>query len=53
MSLVVFTYPFKSVKNVRPPPTLEITDREIDERTSVDINPRRGLEDLRLFQEFD
>ena len=53
MSLVVFTYPFKSVRNVRPPPTLEITDHEIDEKTSVDINPRRGLEDLRLFQEFD
>lgn len=28
-------------------------DREIDERMSVDINPLRGLEDPRLFKEFD
>ena len=43
----------KRVRNIKPPPTLEIMDREIDERMSVDINPLRGLEDPRLFEEFD
>ena len=45
--------PFKKVRNIRPAPTLQIMDRDIDERTNVDINPLRGLEDLRGFDEFD
>lgn len=45
--------PFKKVRNIRPAPTLQIMDRDIDERTNVDINPLRGLEDPRGFDEFD
>ena len=45
--------PFKRVKNIRHVPTLQIMDRDIDERTNVDINPLRGLEDPRGFDEFD
>ena len=45
--------PFKRVRNVRPLPALNITDYEIDERSSVDMNPLRGLEDSRLCEEFD
>ncbi|GAY68200.1 hypothetical protein CUMW_262300 [Citrus unshiu] len=44
---------FKRVRNVRPLPVLNITDYEIDERSSVDMNPLRGLEDSRLCEEFD
>ena len=44
---------FKGVRNVRPLPTLNITDYEIDERMSVDINLVRGLENSRLCEEFD
>ncbi|KAL9431391.1 hypothetical protein AB3S75_026552 [Citrus x aurantiifolia] len=48
-----FIPPFKRVRNVRPLPALNITDYEIDERSSVDMNPLRGLEDARLCEEFD
>ncbi|KAL9436832.1 hypothetical protein AB3S75_022806 [Citrus x aurantiifolia] len=48
-----FIPPFKRVRNVRPQPVLNITDYEIDERSSVDMNPLRGLEDSRLCEEFD
>ncbi|KAL9457857.1 hypothetical protein AB3S75_006826 [Citrus x aurantiifolia] len=48
-----FIPPFKRVRNVRPLPALNITDYEIDERSSVDMNPLRGLEDSRLCEEFD
>ena len=44
---------FKRVRNVKPLLALNITDYEIDERSSVDINPLRGLEDSRLCEEFD
>ncbi|KAK9208791.1 hypothetical protein WN944_001151 [Citrus x changshan-huyou] len=44
---------FKRVRNVRPLPALKITDYEIDERSSVDMNLLRGLEDSRLYEEFD
>ena len=43
-----FIPPFKRVRNVRPLPALNITDYEVDERSSVDMNPLRGLEDSRL-----
>ncbi|GAY60486.1 hypothetical protein CUMW_202330 [Citrus unshiu] len=42
-----------AVRNVRPLPALNITDYEIDERSSVDMNLLRGLEDSRLYEEFD
>ena len=48
-----FIPPFKRVRNVRSLPGLNITDYEIDERSSVDMNPLRGLEDSRLCEEFD
>ncbi|XP_052296308.1 uncharacterized protein LOC102609498 isoform X4 [Citrus sinensis] len=48
-----FIPPFKRVRNVRALPALNITDYEIDERSSVDMNPLRGLEDSRLCEEFD
>lgn len=38
---------------MKPLPSLEIIDQDIDERTTVDINPLRGLEDPRLFHELD
>ena len=36
-----------------PLSTLEIIYHEINERASVDINPLKGLEDPRLFDEFN
>ncbi|XP_052298559.1 uncharacterized protein LOC127902723 [Citrus sinensis] len=48
-----FIPPFKRVRNVRPLSALKITDYEIDERSSVDMNPLRRLEDSRLCEEFD
>ena len=47
-----FIPPFKRVRNARPIPALNITDYEVDERSSVDMNPLR-LEDSRLCEEFD
>ena len=44
---------FNKIRNVRPLPTLNIMDYEIDERLSVDMNLLRGLEDSRLCKEFD
>lgn len=44
---------FKKVRNIKPLPTLEIIDREIGERTSVNVNPLRELEDPRLFNKLD
>ncbi|KAL9433131.1 hypothetical protein AB3S75_028033 [Citrus x aurantiifolia] len=41
------------VRNVRPLPALNITDYETDERSSMDMNPLRGLEDSRLCEKFD
>ena len=38
---------------MKPLPILEIIDYEIDKRMSVDINSLRGLEDPRLFDEFN
>ena len=32
---------------------MNITDYEIDKRSSVDMNPLRGLEDSRLCEKFD
>ena len=45
--------PDKRVKNIRPLPALKITDYKVDERSSVDMNPLRGLEDSSLCEEFD
>lgn len=44
---------FKRVRNVKSLPILEIIDYEINKRMSVDINSLRGLEDPRLFDEFN
>ncbi|KAL9418578.1 hypothetical protein AB3S75_036518 [Citrus x aurantiifolia] len=44
---------FKRVRNVRPLPALNITNYEIDERSNVDMNLLRGLEDSLLCEEFD
>lgn len=38
---------------MKPLPILEIIDYEIDKRMSVDINSLRGLENPRLFDEFN
>ena len=47
-------YPsFKRVRKIKHVFTLEIMERDIDERTSVDINSLRGLEDPRAFNKFD
>lgn len=49
-----YMYPsFKRVRKIKHVFTLEIMERDIDERTSVDINSLRGLEDPRAFNKFD
>lgn len=45
--------PFKRVRKIKSIIILELMDRNIDERMSVDINPFKGLEDSRVFDEFD
>ena len=45
--------PFKRVRNTKHVPTLQIMDRDINKRSNADINPLRGLEDPRGFDEFD
>lgn len=44
---------FNRIRNVKPFPTFKIMHGEIDEKTSVDINLHRGMEDPRLFDEFE
>lgn len=46
-------HPFKRVRKIKSIIILELMDRNIDERMSVDINPFKGLEDSRVFDEFD
>lgn len=45
--------PFKRGRNVNHIHALQLMDREIDKRMSVDINLLRGLDNQSLYNEFD